>query len=141
MTKTRFGCSSVKFYWKKGITSLRLPLSPFGISVVPGEVLAIVVTVVQSDDYVNFMAGFGADATYTGGQAFVNSNSISWVTVSQAFGYSAADYNFSTFVDAREVPEPSTVSLLVICLCGFLAFGRLRHKCSCQLRFGGSRET
>jgi hypothetical protein len=98
-------------------------LSPFGISVRPGDMLAIVL---RSSSIQNWGVALDGDATYAGGQAFIRQGT-DWKTFSQVFpAFSQADFQFDTFVE--RIPEPSALTLLSVGLCGLLTYGWQRRK-------------
>jgi hypothetical protein len=83
-------------------------VSPFGIAVRPGDVLAIVL---QSDGVQNWRSAVDGAATYTGGEGFLKSGT-EWKPAGQTFfgsPFSTLDFDFQTFV--APIPEPTTLLL------------------------------
>lgn len=86
---------------------VRADFLPFGISVHPGDVLALAL---RGTGVHNWKLSLDAEATYAGGEAFLRADS-GWERFPDAFpSFWQADFHFRTYV----VPEPSAGILLVI---------------------------
>jgi hypothetical protein len=93
-----------------------------GISVVPGQVLALGITGAG----VGWSGHVGSQATYSGGQAFVRNHAGDpWQHLPDPGGRES-DFLFRTYVDPSQVPEPSTLLLLVSA--SAILFSKLRYR-------------
>ena len=102
-----------------GVFPVSFDLRPFGVSVTPGEVLALVVANPNASfPYYGLWGSF--TQPFSGGTAFNRAPSLGRPT----FGAPGGNHAFATFVDTAATPEPATVLLFASALVPLVASAR-----------------
>jgi PEP-CTERM motif len=114
--------SSVQPFDSSNGTFVSADVSGLGISVAPGDVLALELTYpTGAGAYVWWDTDIGSG--YSGGREFfVRPPSTTWIDLDPY------DAGFRTWVETAPVPEPSSFMLLSIGCCGLFSFGRKRKR-------------
>ena len=102
-----------------GVFPVSFDLRPFGVSVTPGEVLALVVANPNTSfPYYGLWGSF--TQPFSGGTAFNRAPSLGRPT----FGAPGGNHAFATFVDTAATPEPATALLFGSALVPLVASAR-----------------